>query len=130
MVDATLEVFDAALRAGQDVVKDRRPTAVLYDFRNAPSGDLAHLAQRLDAAVRHARDGVAAVTDQLAKQGEREKIALAALFFENDLSERHRGEIGTTFVVGDLDLFTASDQSRDIVERDVAARSRVVKLPI
>ena len=68
--------------------------------------------------------------DDLAQHPERQETALASFLFEDDLRERHGGQILARVVLEDLHLLARLDPAADLLERDVAALARVVQLAI
>ena len=67
--------------------------------------------------------------DQIAKHGEGHP-ALSLLFLVDDLGQRDGRQVLFGLVVDDLQVVTCLDHACDLVERDVFAPNRVVKLTI
>jgi predicted dithiol-disulfide oxidoreductase (DUF899 family) len=97
----------------------------------------AHVAlQLLDALARvvHALahgvvEDVAAALEQLGEQVARDR-ATVALGVDQDLRERHRGDVLAALVVDHLHLLVGFEEVGDALERDVAAGLGVVELAV
>ena len=66
----------------------------------------------------------------MAFNGTTDNPIIRVLFLEDNLRQRHRGEVFLRAVVDDLDLDALLHHLGDLVERDVPALDRVVELAV
>src|ERR1041384_4885084 len=107
----------------------RSASAAASCWGAAAGGGRGGGADRLHAAIDGRRDALErglAVLDDLAQHAQGEETALLPLLLEDDLRERHRGEILAGVVLEDLDVLAGLHPAADLLERDVAALARVV----
>ena len=144
-VDPLLQLLQLFLRQLQDLVQQATPAGTaprsgggrrcrwMRELLHALLRQLAHVAQRLAAAVHTAQQilqRLAALLDDPAQRRQAKQAVLALLLLEDDLREGDGGEIFAAVVVDDAQVVAGAHQLRDAVERHVAARVRIVHFAV